>query len=189
MKQGWAYCFWLVGLLAAESAQAHSFGQVYNLPVPFWLYAWGATAALVASFLISAYFLTGGKAQTSSIQQGIDCPRIAFWIKRLYLLAGLRWAAVLALVLCIVTGLWGTRSLYGNFNMTFFWIVFLLGFAYLTAIVGNWYALINPWRLLSDCIGRFWPGYLQGRRTYPDRLGSWPALAVYAGFIWLELLG
>ncbi|MGB1580390.1 MAG: hypothetical protein ACPHER_02655 [Nevskiales bacterium] len=73
--------------------------------------------------------------------------------------------------------------------MTFFWIVFVLGFAYATALLGNWYALINPWKLLSDSLARLWPGYTKGRWAYPQALQSWPALALYAGFIWLELLG
>ena len=35
-------------------------------------------------------------------------------------------------MLCILTGLSGTQNLYANFNMTFFWIVFVLGVPYLT---------------------------------------------------------
>ena len=39
-------------------AEAHGFGRLYNLPVPFWLYAWGAAAALLASFLVVGYSST-----------------------------------------------------------------------------------------------------------------------------------
>ena len=39
---------------ASLRAGAHSFGTVYNLPVPFWMYAYGATAALIVSFAIVA---------------------------------------------------------------------------------------------------------------------------------------
>ena len=39
-------------LLIPTAAGAHSFGRTYNLPVPFWLYGFGAAAALVLSFLI-----------------------------------------------------------------------------------------------------------------------------------------
>ena len=48
-------------LLAAPStALAHSFGQSYRLPVPLWLYAWGAVAALMLSFVVAVYFLRAG---------------------------------------------------------------------------------------------------------------------------------
>ena len=42
--------------LAPGIANAHTFGTVYNLPVPFSMYAYGAAAALVISFVIVAYF-------------------------------------------------------------------------------------------------------------------------------------
>jgi PAS domain-containing protein len=41
--------------------------------------------------------------------------------------------SVFLLVLTILTGLFGTESPLNNFSLTFFWIGFVLGFAYLTA--------------------------------------------------------
>ena len=32
-----------LALLAPTTAWAHSFGQLYNLPVPIWMYLWGAS--------------------------------------------------------------------------------------------------------------------------------------------------
>jgi len=46
----------IIVAVASATAGAHSFGTVYNLPVPFWMYAYGATAALVVSFADVAYF-------------------------------------------------------------------------------------------------------------------------------------
>jgi hypothetical protein len=87
------------------------------------------------------------------------------------------------LALCIATGLLGTPSPYGNFNMTFFWIVFILGFGYATALIGDLYALINPWRQFCRLI----PRAERGRFAYPERLAYWPALSFYTGLIWIEL--
>jgi hypothetical protein len=39
----------------APPALAHGLGRPYNLPVPFWLYAWGAAAALLVSFVVAGY--------------------------------------------------------------------------------------------------------------------------------------
>lgn len=168
---------------------AHSFGQVYNLPVPFWLYGWGAAAALVASFVVVGYFLAMPVPQAMRSTGDLTGTAVAKWARRLHLLSLAKLLSVAGLLLCVATGLWGTNGPYGNFNMTFFWIVFLLGFTYFTALVGDVYALINPWRLLASGIQRIYPEYGRGLWVYPVSLGHWPALLLYGGFIWLELFG
>src|SRR5437764_15077986 len=54
-------------VLALGYARAHTFGTVYNLPVPFWMYAYGAGAALVVSFVIVAYFASVPKAAAAAL--------------------------------------------------------------------------------------------------------------------------
>jgi hypothetical protein len=178
------------GLLLPAAAQAHSFGIVYNLPVPFWLYAWGATAALVASFLVVGYFVSstgaGQRPAWSVDLSGSAGVRLA---RRLRLMALLKTLSVGGLLLCMVTGFAGTKSPYGNFNMTFFWIVFVLGFTYFTALAGDLYAAINPWKVITDGIARVLRGYGVGVVRYPERLGYWPAVGFYMAFIWIELFG
>ncbi len=175
-------------LLLPSLAHAHSFGKLYNLPVPFWLYAYGAAASLVVSFLIVGFFVTA-PAPVAASGQGIDLSqrRWVMAVRRLRLMTVLRAVSVGCLLLCIATGFFGHRNPYTNFSMTFFWIVFLLGFAYLTALLGDWYAALNPWRVLGDWLARLWPGYAQGQWGYPPSLGYWPALALYMGLIWAEL--
>ena len=53
------------------------------------------------------------------------------------------------LLLVVVAGLLGTPNPERNINMTLFWIVFLLGFAYLTVLVGDLFSLINPWKVIA----------------------------------------
>jgi hypothetical protein len=166
---------------------AHSFGRSYNLPVPFWLYAWGATAALILSFLVAGYFMRAADSERVAWSRDLSGSRFTRNLQRLMPL--LQALGLSGLLLCIVTGLVGSNSPYGNFNMTFFWIVFLLGFAYLTALVGNLYAALNPWRTLANGISRLFPAYARGALRYPTRLGYWPALAFYMVFIWIELFG
>ncbi len=175
-------CF---SMLLPWTAQAHSFGVIYNLPVPFWLYAYGATAALVLSFLVVAFFAAGTLA--SEARPG----RVLLSATRLAALRRFKpWVqlvSVLLLLLCLATGFFGHRNPYQNFNMTFFWIVCVLGIAYLSALLGNLYGLLNPWRALADGIGRIWPGFVRGRWQLPAAFGSWPALLLYMAFIWVEL--
>lgn len=173
----------LIAVLLPASATAHGFGRLYNLPVPFWLYGWAAAAALLLSFLIVALFAASPAQAIASPTHDISDAR---WVRLLRRAMPILKALSLALLLlCIATALVGNRDPYRNFSMTFFWVVFLLGFTYLTALIGNAYAALSPWRVLTDALGRFG----EGRLRYPAGLGDWPALILYLGFIWFELFG
>lgn len=172
----------LIAAAVPSTAAAHSFGRLYNLPVPFWMYAYGAAAALILSFLVVGWFGTAPAAGSAASARSHVLPA---WLRRLAPL--LRLLGLICLLLCLATGYFGTRDPYRNFNMTFFWIMFVLGFAYLSALIGDFYALINPWRTLASMIGRIWGGFARGRRAYPPRLAYWPALVLYMAFIWIEL--
>lgn len=173
-------------LMVNGPAAAHSFGRVYNLPVPLWLYAYGAMAALALSFLVIGYFVSAPATHSAARLRDLGSTAV---LHRLRLIGAFKLLGAGLLVLCIMTGYLGSRDAYRNFNMTFFWIVFVLGFAYLTALVGDVYAALNPWRTLADGISRCWRGYAQGRLRYPAALAYWPALAFYMAFIWIELFG
>ena len=94
--------------------------------------------------------------------------------------------SIVLLMLCILTGLLGTQNLYANFNMTFFWIVFVLGVPYLTALIGDFYAAVNPWKAIVEALES-----LTGRRSsassaMPSDWATGPPL-LYLLFIWIEL--
>ena len=50
--------FFFLFLINPQTISAHAFGQLYNLPVPFWMYLYGTSAAIVLSFLIIGLFVT-----------------------------------------------------------------------------------------------------------------------------------
>ena len=166
------------------AAHAHSFGTPYNLPVPFWMYAYGASATLAVSFAIVAWF-AGVPIDADRIAPPRGAARLRIPPA---LLRALQTLSVALLALCVATGLAGTRNVYANFNMTFFWLVFALGFLYATALIGDVYALVNPWCALCDAFVEA-TGHRTSLARYPQRLGYWPALALYAAFIWFELFG
>ncbi len=164
-------------------AEAHSFGVMYTLPIPFWMYAFAVSATLALSFLMIGFFATGQSSERVSRPTEIQgvVPRAVWTI--------LRGLSVVLLFLTILSGIFGVQSPFKNFSLTFFWIGFVLGFAYLTALFGDVYAFINPWRVLCDMIERLRPMAFKGRVPYPAWLAYYPALALYMGFIWLELFG
>jgi len=171
---------------ASPWAGAHSFGTIYNLPVPFWMYAYGATAALIVSFAVVAY-VTGVPAATA----GRDGDRAVAAPARIggRCLALLRGLSVFALALAIVAGFVGTQNPNTNINMTLFWIVFTLACYYVTALVGDVYGLANPWRALCGVIELAFPRAFRPRVAYPAGLAYYPALLLYGAFIWIELFG
>jgi hypothetical protein len=173
-------------LLSSGTATAHMSGVVYNLPIPFWMYGFAASAALALSFLIVGYFVTAQSVARNFRVIEFTVPD--HMILRTAL-AGLRIASVCALLLTILTGVFGPANPFANFSVTFFWVIFALGFTYLTALVGDVYALINPWRVICDWLARFKPRRLRPRVHYPQWLGFYPAFGFYLAFIWLELFG
>lgn len=163
----------LVVIAALPSvAHAHSFARSYNIPVPFWLYAWGAIAALLLSFLMLAWSLN---APTPARQHTLHWHHAKPRSQQLTMIASA--AALLVLLLTIASGIWGSADAYRNLNMTLFWIGIVLILPYLTVIAGNSYALINPWRLLSR----------PAKVSYPAHWHYWPACIAYVVFIWIEL--
>lgn len=166
-------------------ALAHVFAQPYALPVPFAYYAWGAAMALVASFA-----LTGALQRLPASEI-----RTAASPKTFNTVSGDRetltrqCVGLTLLVVCIITGLIGTVNPYANFNMTFFWVIFVLGVPYVVSIIGDFYAPFNPWRALVSAlevaIGK------EARGISAIALGDSyaPALVLYIAFIFLELFG
>lgn len=180
-------CLGLTLLTLPLTAEAHSFGKLYNLPVPLWLYLYGAVAALVLSFLVMAWF-----GSQSAATRGVDTPPpitdiplSAGWVA---LLRVAQAASLGLLLLAIVSGFAGSQNAYANFNMSGFWIGFVLGFAYLVAVIGPLYARINPWRLIVRGLERV-TGEWRGQVRAPERFGVLPALLLYMAFIWVELFG
>lgn len=182
-----------VGLIACALAlfpvvaAAHAFGRVYNLPVPFALYAWGSVAALALSFLVFGAFAARPATDRGSATRDVSNVAWLRTLRRVRLMPALQGLSVACLAICLLTGFFGSRDPYRNFSMTFFWVWFVLGFAYLTALVGDLWTALNPWRVLVEYLDRGTQAFQRGAYLYPARLAYWPALLLYAVFIWMEL--
>jgi hypothetical protein len=172
----------------SSGASACALGAVYNLPIPFAMYATGAALALIVSFAIVAFVLkTASPNGIVGVPDAGRSPRLLALPE--WVLTTLTTTSLLTLLLTIATGLIGSRNPLANFNMTFFWIVFMLGLTYLTALVGDVYALANPWRTLCRALELWYPAMFRGWLPYPRWLGYFPALALYVVLIWTELFG
>jgi hypothetical protein len=181
-----AVLLFVLACLLPAAAQAHSFEVPYVLPIPFWIYVYACMAMLVVSFAAAGYFFT--TPVVGAVPRSVDIGAQGFSgvvgsSTRLVLRGG----AVGLLFLSIAAGLTGTKDPVANINMTLFWVVFMLGFAYLTAIVGDAFALINPWESILDICEGCGLDLSKARLRYPGPLGYLPALCFYIALIWIEL--
>jgi hypothetical protein len=185
---GRAFCCITLALLPAV-AWGHAFGEPYKLPMPYWLYIYGAMAALVLSFLLLGYFYSEERPFETPPEHALGEGRLVAWSRRLRLIPLLQGLTLAAFALAIVTGYFGNQDPQRNFSMHFFWIAFALGVTYLSALLGNGYAVLGPWQVLAALIGRVFKGFTRGRFAYPAWLAYWPALLLYMVFIGQELMG
>ncbi|MBI4197537.1 MAG: hypothetical protein HY533_00315, partial [Chloroflexi bacterium] len=187
-------------LLSASPAYAHGFGQRYDLPVPLWLYLTGAGAAVALSFLVIALFAQGRPSARGyptfnllrPSAEGLRLRPLRLFVHPL-LLGLARLAAVLLFLLTVAAGLLGDQDPLENLAPTMVWVVWWVGLAYVSALVGNVWALLNPWNTLfswADALyRRLNPGdQLSSQRPYPERLGYWPAVVLFGLFAWVEIV-
>ena len=173
--------------LVPVSASAHALAATpYVLPVPFWLYVYACAAVLVVTFGVLGYFSTTPALPADSASRVTPTPaRVVY--RGLWPFAVLRLGAVGCLLVVLVAGLLGTGDPGRNINTLLFWVVFLLGFAYLSIFIGDVYSIINPWRVIADWLERLGIDLSTQRVRYPEALGYWPAFVFYLMLIWLEL--
>jgi hypothetical protein len=173
--------------LAPGEALAHGFGQRYDLPVPLWLWAAAAAAAVALSFVIIGLFVTASPGSRGYWRLNL----LQFPLARVLANGGVRFAARLVSVgllgLILVASLAGNQSPTRNVAPTAIWVAWWVGFAYVSALVGNLWAVVNPW----SAIFRWGEAVFGARRAphrYPVWLGVWPAVGLFAAFAWVELI-
>lgn len=179
-------------LLPVAEAAAHAFGARYDLPLPLplWLFAAGLIVAF--SFLVFALVLRRGAAGASYPR--LDLLRLPLTrpLAHPLFLAVLRVVSVSAFVVLIAAGQFGTQNPYRNLAPAFVWIVWWVGFTYLSALAGDVWAVLNPWKALylwAEAIVRRLrlAGRLGPRWALPPGVGVWPATALLLAFVWIEI--
>jgi hypothetical protein len=178
-------------LLAAAAAlpapaSAHGLIQRANLPIPEWLFGWAAAVVLVLSFVALAILWPKPKLDRDRwrpLPGGIGRVLAS---PVLEIAAGALGVALLALV--IVAGYAGSQNALSNFAPTFVFITFWVGMAFASALFGDLFRAVGPWRAIGRATGRLARGRAPGRREYPARHGSRPAVAGLLVFTWIELV-
>src|SRR3954449_1174862 len=98
----------LVALLTAsvlvlpDAASAHGIGGASALPIPGWLFAWGATAVLILSFVALGVLWPKPRLEALRARDGFVLPR---WLEPAAAVAGVALTAVV-----VVSALAGTTD-------------------------------------------------------------------------------
>lgn len=187
---------WIAALLAASwvpIAGAHGFGQRYDLPVPLWLYLIGAGAAVLLSFVVVGFFLRSAAGHTTYARSNLLRWPLGRALASRPVVKIIRVLSVAVFLLVIAAGLFGTRDADSNLAPTVVWVIWWVGVAYASALVGNVWELINPWKILFE-----WAEALVQRSDpdaalsldlpYPQRIGIWPGVLLFLAFAWVELV-
>lgn len=168
---------------AAPPALAHGLGGRVDLPVPRWLFVWGASAALVVSFVALGVLWREPRLEGRSDPPGRDGP-----IQRLLTSPTAEWAVRLValawFLLIAVAGLAGADDPAANLAPVAVYVWAWVGLAFACALLGNLWATLSPFDTLAQAlaIGE------RRRWEYPRALGAWPAVAFLFAFVWLELV-
>ena len=119
-------------------AYAHGFGERYDLPVPLWLYLYGAGATVLVSFVVVGMFLRGRPApEVRPVLTSTDCPVCGAVLENVLTLTFLRLISVATLGLLVATAFWGNPASILNFSVAFIWVGWWVGLGYVFSLMGT----------------------------------------------------
>lgn len=153
---------------------AHGVGEVYELPIPLYLYLGAAAATVAASFLIRAFSSSTKPLPEERPIAGAGVAGRVIFV--------LRVVALLLLTLTIVSGLVTSHAGLSFTNLVF-WVGLVIVVTILSAIAGGVWEAIDPWATIENFY-RVEDAEVPSRRGLPWWVGP---LLLFALF-WFELV-
>ena len=168
---------------------AHALAARQDLPIPAWLFAWGASIVLIVSFFALSVSWREPRFEEERWRPlGAGLSRALLGIPMQVLGGAL---GVFLLGLTVYAGLRGTEAPDRNFALTFVFVTVWLGFALLSVFLGDVFRAFNPWRAIGRVAGgalTALAGQRPGHLAYPEAIGRWPAAVGLLAFVWLEVV-
>jgi hypothetical protein len=156
---------------------AHGVGGRTDLPVPVWLFAYGAAFALLISFV--ALRILWPHPRLSAASAGVALPA-ALQSARPVLHVGLRMVGLLFFAGTLAAAVFGSASGASNVAPYAVCVIFWVGVPIVSAVAGDAFAAANPFDTIALALR------LPERTARPDP-GLWPGAVMILSFIWLEL--
>jgi hypothetical protein len=170
----------LVAMLMPTAALAHGSERAFVLLLPTGHYLAGGALAVAATFLVLAF-------APQRISDRLACARLPLLALRQPSPVASSAMSLVLFVFLLATGLFGSRDPLANPLPLTIWTLWWVGFTLATALLGNLWAYVNPWtgpyRLVVRLAGRSAPPL-----RYPPWLSYWPAVVLFLGFAWFELI-
>jgi hypothetical protein len=165
------------------SAAAHGIAQRADLPIPEWLFGYGAAVVLIISFVGLAVLWRTPQLQEPHRTRVLRITPVVDAV------CGAIGIALFALV--VYSGFAGTQTPTANFAPTFIYVTFWVGLVVASVLFGNVFAAFSPWRSAARAVAwvsrRLSSGDQPAPLRYPERLGRWPAALGLLCFAWVEL--
>jgi hypothetical protein len=168
---------------------AHALVARKDLPIPAWLFAWGASIVLIVSFFALSSAWRKPRFEEERWRPLNERVSRALLSLPVQILCGA--IGVFLLGLSIYAGLRGTEAPDRNFALTFLLVTAWLGFPLFSVILGDVFRPFNPWRAVGRAIGGAFTlvaGQGPAHLRYPEWLGRWPAAVGLLAFAWLEVV-
>jgi hypothetical protein len=167
---------------------AHALGGIRDLPVPGELFLYGGAAVLGLSFI--ALGALWHQPQLEEAAEGRPLPERA---QQILLSRALRIAlgafGTFAYVAVVIAAFAGIDSIDQNLAPTVVWVLFWLGFVWVSIFFGNVWAVLSPFRAVADAVAWRTRGLPPWQPfAYPARLGRWPAALLLFAFTAMELV-
>ena len=164
---------------------AHGFAFRYDLPLPLNFYLIGSAAAVLLSFIIIARAPRPGSSLDSyriSLGQFIPDKKFLRVVRIL-----VRSASIFLFFLIIFAGFFGHQNTLKNIAPVTVWVIWWVGFVYVTAFIGNTWPIVNPWSSIYEVVKNVFE--IRDRKSeYSPESDVWPALFLFIIFAWIELV-
>src|SRR3954471_18120249 len=157
-------------LVLPDAASAHGIGGVTDLSIPGWLFAWGATAVLILSFVALGVLWPKPRLESMPHRGFLTLPRL---LDPAAALVGLALT-----VLVLVSAFAGTTDTATNLAPTFVWVLFWVAVPLATVVLGDFYTALDPWRAIARLAGaasRALGRTARAAHPYPAKLRRRPA--------------
>jgi hypothetical protein len=169
---------------------AHGLVIRSDLPIPEWLFAWGAAVVLLVSFAGLAVLWPEPRLQQERWRPLPGGVGKVIASRAVEILTGAIGVGLLGVV--VYSGFQGSQTATNNFAPTFIYVIFWVGLVAASVLLGDVFRAFNPWRALGRAVAwvaqKAAGGALPAPLQYPERLGRWPAALGLLLFTMLELV-
>jgi hypothetical protein len=131
-----------LALALPGAAAAHGLVGRQDLPIPRWLFAWGAAVVLVVSFVALAVLWPRPRLEGDQGGRRLfDVPRAVDVV------AGA--LGVVAFAAVVYAGLAGSQSPTSNLAPTVIYVLVWVGIPFASLLLGDVFRAVNPWRAVA----------------------------------------